>query len=37
LPRGRMTNLFNFTKFGTATLGVPQLHIHVMPDLREPR
>ena len=34
VARGRRTNLFNFPKFGSATLGVPQLHIHVMLDLK---
>jgi hypothetical protein len=33
----RRTNLLNFPKLGSATLGVLQLHIYVMPDLKEPR
>jgi hypothetical protein len=30
----RRTNLFNFLKLDSATSGVLQLHIHVMPDLK---
>jgi hypothetical protein len=30
----RRTNLFNFPKLESATPGVLQLHIHVVPDLK---
>jgi hypothetical protein len=32
VAEGRRTNLFNFPKVGSTTLGALQLHIHVMPD-----
>jgi hypothetical protein len=34
VAEGRRTNLFNSPKCNSATLGVLQLHIHVIPDLK---
>jgi hypothetical protein len=34
VAEGRQTNLFNFPKVDSEILGILQLHIHVMPDLK---